>query len=131
MPVISPTNKYKIFWDYLIILTVYFFLYYIPLMIVFNEIDTKSLIVLLMILFFDNFLTINSSFYLKGAIITDRLKILHNYFQGRIFSEFFVLLSLIITVTSPDENHRFVLFGFFAKFHIIFEVHKKLKEKFF
>lgn len=81
IPLLYPENRKVIIWDILAILSKLYFLYLIPLelawtnhSLLFNRFYTST-IVMLIILFIDFLIGLNTAYYNAGSLIIDRLEI--------------------------------------------------------
>lgn len=81
IPLLYPENKRIIGWDIIAILSKLYFLYIIPLelawtnqSLMFNRYYTST-IVMLIILFMDFLIGLNTAYYNAGSLIIDRLEI--------------------------------------------------------
>ena len=81
IPILYPENRRIIIWDIIAILSKLYFLYLIPLelawtnqSLMFNRYYTPT-IIMLIILFFDFLIGLNTAYYNAGSLIIDRVDI--------------------------------------------------------
>lgn len=100
IPVFKPTSIYKLIWDFIMICTISYLLFVIPIHISFNmpyKTFTSSILVdaACSMIFIDIGISINTGYFDKGNHVTDRLKILKNYIKTSLITEILGCLSLI------------------------------------
>lgn len=87
IPIIDPSSKFKMVWDFFILILILFFSFFIPVCTVFKGDITSSSIILyeqfFMIKIFlvvDSIVRLNTGIFDKGILIIDRVPIIKNYF---------------------------------------------------
>ena len=101
LPVILPSSNFKLLWDFLMILSIWFMLFVIPIRISLNipysEFIPESSVNLASILIFtDIIISLNTGFYDKGNPVVNRWNIFKKYLSTALVSEILGCFSLII-----------------------------------
>lgn len=115
IPIFLPSHPLKIIWDFIQVLTICFFLFFIPVHIAvgvnMNELMTVELRTLaIVIVFADVLVSMNTGFFEKGVCQIDRWKVMNYYIENYFTVDFFVNFVLL----SSDS------FAFGAWFDILF-----------
>ncbi len=85
-PTINPSSYFKLFWDIFLINFVLLLVFYIPIKATFDMTFTELVgnnftIVIPFILLLDIFINLNTGFFNKGRLITNRKIIFFNYLR--------------------------------------------------
>lgn len=98
LPLFVPSHTTKLLWDFLNMISIAFFLIFFPLRVAFG-LDMFSTIISyisLVIIILDIVVNLNTGYYGKGVLITDRTHILLNYINERMFADIISLLPFIL-----------------------------------
>ena len=136
--VLDPYQEIKIFWDVLHLLLIVFWLFYIPLFIVFDDmmkIEIGFSYFTAIFLICDILLKFNTAYFKHGAIERRRHKIFRNYWKNQLRFDIATLLPIIldslVRAQSWDSKMLFVTnFIFFLKISTCQEICTRILEKF-
>lgn len=104
-----PDSKLKIFLDVINYIFLIYNIIYTPLALGFPYSDLRltyfsqkiERLILrhipLLIFFFYSLLTLNTAYYFKGSIVTNRKKITKNYFETEFKLDFFIISGLLVS----------------------------------
>ena len=88
-------------------LCIAYFLIFFPLRVVFGlEIFNSAVsIIALVVIIFDALVFLNTGFYEKGALITDRIQVFMHYISSRFLQDFFSIIPFIFYDFSDVSNN--------------------------
>lgn len=97
VPLFQPSNTSKLLWDFLAMLCIAYYLIFFPLRVTFGlEIFYSPVSFLaLVVIIFDVLVFLNTGFYEKGALITDRIHIFMHYISNRFLQDFISVLPFL------------------------------------
>ena len=126
--IIHPYNFYKVFWDMIQFFTMIFFFFYLPLDLVFQFSDSKTIrSVLSLFMLFDNCLGFRTAYFHHGKLITDWKKIYKAYILHFIF-DLVTQASLIYDVFfgGKADDLRFIKLIFFIQYRKFKHIYQTL-----
>jgi hypothetical protein len=142
IPVIDPSGKFKVTWDFFVLLNIIFFAFFIPICTVFKgdinqqEIFMYDQFYLIKSVFILDFVfNINTSIYDKGRIIEKRMLIIKTYFKKDFLTEVVSLVGLF-TFSVHDDNKYSITFSdfpsiiFLMKLNQFSKIVQKLEERY-
>jgi hypothetical protein len=116
-PVIDPSGKFKVTWDFFVLLNIIFFAFFIPICTVFKgDISQEEIFMydqfylIKSVFILDFFFNINTSIYDKGRIIEKRILIIKTYFKKDFLTEVVSLIGLF-TFSVKDDNKYSITFS--------------------
>ena len=129
IPIISPNNILKFFWDFLIMLTTLTHFFLIVFFLTFHEdpefvnLYKNWLGFIIILIPIDIIQKLNSGFFANGTPIKVRSKIFQKYYKTEMFYDFIVLIILLINYIHLDFSSeydfiRFFQVGYFVKYPI-------------
>ncbi|CAD8084162.1 unnamed protein product [Paramecium sonneborni] len=111
IPILYPENKRIIIWDIIAIISKLYFLYLIPLELAWTNQSLMfnryyfSTIIMLIILFIDFIIGLNTTYYNAGSLITDRVQIFkHQIIKSYGLEWISTLLLAILFITSKSNE---------------------------
>ncbi|KAL4461448.1 hypothetical protein ABPG74_016072 [Tetrahymena malaccensis] len=105
--VIRPDSPFKLLWDCFILILLFINIFYIPIKICFTGVHQLKLNEMFQILLYDlpgysfildSVIRANTAFYQKGQLITQKSKILMNYYKQSFFLDLFIIIPYLITM---------------------------------
>ncbi|KAL4468935.1 hypothetical protein ABPG72_009755 [Tetrahymena utriculariae] len=105
--VIRPDSPFKLLWDCFILILLFINIFYIPIKICFTGVHQMKLNEMLQVLLYDlpgyslildSVIRANTAFYQKGQLITQKSKILMNYYKESFFLDLFIIIPYLISV---------------------------------
>lgn len=99
IPLISPNSKFKLLWNTLIMIIIFFNLFFISIQLAFsyNLINLEFYYINITLFIIDIFLNFNSSYYENGVIVNKNKKIIKNYLNKDFIYDLIGLLGLIFS----------------------------------
>lgn len=141
LPIFDPSKKFSIFWDCLVLISIFFFFIVIPLDLAFlKKVEQISGLTFmktacLYIFLLDLFKSSNSSYYSKGVLQKNRKKIIFYYLKSDFITDLLTLIPLFLhhfnIWQEKDSSGDIVQLFFFLKINRFMEISKKLGELIF
>ncbi|EAR84197.2 cyclic nucleotide-binding domain protein (macronuclear) [Tetrahymena thermophila SB210] len=137
IPVFNPSNPLKLFWDFLISLSLLLFFFAAPIHIAVSSpitqiVEQTLLYVCLVLIVVDTIVSINTGYFSKGQIVTNRFTILQFYLKNQLFVDIISIVPFFFTI--PQSSYSFfpsiLTLLIFIKFGDFSKIFKKLEEQF-
>ncbi|EAR98657.2 cyclic nucleotide-binding domain protein (macronuclear) [Tetrahymena thermophila SB210] len=105
--VIRPDSPFKLLWDCFILILLFINIFYIPIKICFTGVHQMKLNEMYQVLLYDlpgysfildSIIRANTAFYQKGQLITQKSKILMNYYKESFFLDLFIIIPYLISI---------------------------------
>ena len=136
--VLDPYQEVKILWDVLQLFLIVFWLFYIPLIIVFDDtlkMDSGISYFTTIFLICDIFLNFNTAYFKNGSIERQRHKIFGNYWKHQLKFDFATLIPILLDCSLKANSYNPKLLYvtnllFFLKISTCQEICNRILEKF-
>ncbi|CAD8055484.1 unnamed protein product [Paramecium primaurelia] len=137
IPVFHPTSKSLIAWQFIMVIIIFLYFFYIPLKIAFtdelnglnpdyNKMVDTFLIFSIIVLGFDLLVSFNTGFTQNGQVILDRQQIVNHYLIIEFELDFIGVLSLIL---SYIFNLDFIRLLFYLRVYYVIRFDNKIDHK--
>ncbi|KAL4438146.1 hypothetical protein ABPG74_016925 [Tetrahymena malaccensis] len=137
IPVFNPSNPLKLFWDFLISISLLLFFFAAPIHIAVSSpitqiVEKTLLYVCLVLIVVDTLVSINTGYFSKGQIVTNRFTILQFYLKNQLIIDVISIVPFFFTI--PQNSYSFfpsiLTLLIFIKFGDFSKIFKKLEEQF-
>ncbi|KAL4480549.1 hypothetical protein ABPG72_022304 [Tetrahymena utriculariae] len=137
IPVFNPSNPLKLFWDFLISISLLLFFFAAPIHIAVSSpitqiVEKTLLYVCLVLIVIDTIVSINTGYFSKGQIVTNRFTILQFYLKNQLVIDIISIVPFFFTI--PQNSYSFfpsiLTLLIFIKFGDFSKIFKKLEEQF-
>ncbi|KAL4485121.1 hypothetical protein ABPG73_015672 [Tetrahymena malaccensis] len=143
IPLFLPSHTLKLLWDSINMISISYYLIFFPLRIAFGlgYEDSMASYFALGVLILDIFIYLNTGFYDKGALITDRIQIFIHYLDSRFFTDLFSMVPFVVyNISSSDSNflsdplkflESIISLLFLVRVNHLGQIKKKIEERFY
>jgi len=125
IPILDPTNKFKLIWDFGILLLIFTNLFYLSLELTFEPDFNKFYDKLyncftISALSIDILIKFKTSYYDHGIVMKNHYKISRNYYQNEFMIDVFAVIALILHISfSAHTYYKWVVILFLGKLKCI------------
>ncbi|EGR34558.1 hypothetical protein IMG5_007500 [Ichthyophthirius multifiliis] len=138
IPLITPNNKYKLFWDFLVGISYILMFFIIPVHIaVKQQIETLFpqylIYISFAIIILDMLVSLNTGYYSKGFIVSDRQKVILNYIKNCLNGDLIAFSPFLFDIWFNNQFNLFIGISkmlFFIKLNNVSRIFKRIEESF-
>lgn len=132
--IIHPHQNFKIFTDMIQFFLMIFFFFYLPLDIVFDMENSKTIRFFSSgLMIFDNFLGFSTAYFHHGKLVTDRKKIFKSYilnFLLDLLNQFSLVYDMFINGDETSIQRRLIKLLIFFQYRKFMQIYQNLIDRF-